>query len=263
MNFGTALVCKIGMKTIYLLAMLLVAVSVGAQDSVVHRYASGERACVEWNSASDGYGRRDGQVRVYSRSGTLVYTGYRRNYAGHASVRLSFHPSGGVSRIEASSVPDAGIQWYRETLALDEVGSVVYRDRSSHEDLERITLSEPNFVPTEKRESPERTVGCAVPHGGQTVIYQLGRKPVRMRILRTDRPQPETVIEAKLHRGDSLPGPLMIRSDHHPLALESLVIEIQKSKRSAWEPLAPSEFAIRSRSTAHGLRHEAYWLGSE
>ncbi len=148
---------------------------------------------------------------------------------------------------------------------LDEEGSVVFRDRSSHEDLERVTMSEPIFVQTEERKAPgpELPVGCAVPHGGQTVIYHLGRKAVRMRISRIDRPQPECVAETRLHRGDSLIGPLMIRADQHPVAFESLEIEIQKSRHSAWETLAPGEFAIRTRNTAHGLRHEAYWLGSE
>ena len=112
---------------------MLAGTALWAQDTVWHRYNSGEPACLEVFEGPDAYGRTESGVWVYRKTGTLVFRGVRRNYAGHASVDLVYHSNGGVARIEASSAPDAGIQWYRERMDLDEEGNVVYHQKQSHE----------------------------------------------------------------------------------------------------------------------------------
>ncbi|MBI1316738.1 hypothetical protein GC167_07750 [bacterium] len=252
------------MNGLYLIGMsMLVGGSLCAQDSVWHRYHSGEASCLEVFEGPDAYGRTESGVWVYNKVGGLVFRGVRRNYAGHASVRLDFHSNGGVARIEASSAPDAGIQWYRERMDLDEEGHVVYHQKQSHEDLERVTIPEPWVAPEnpvspvvpEPQGLPE---ACAVPHGGRAVFINAGKRKGWIRMFRTDRPQPELLFEGRWQPGDSLCGPLMIRADRHPLPLESLKVEVRDHRRRAWKTAELDEWALRTRQTPTGLRYELY-----
>lgn len=146
------------MKTILLFVFLVSSVFVGiGQNPVVKRYKTGEIASREtpetWSGRED---IRQEKVEVFNRKGQKVYEGYRRNFAGHSYIDLTYHENGGVKKIETSSAPDAGIQWYRSKYVLDEDGNVIDFQKQSHESLMHVTLPEPYQLPPQ--DEPEQLV---------------------------------------------------------------------------------------------------------
>lgn len=85
------------MKTILLFIFLVSSVFVGiGQNPVVKRYKTGEIASREtpetWSGRED---IRQEKVEVFNRKGQKVYEGYRRNFAGHSYIDLTYHENGG------------------------------------------------------------------------------------------------------------------------------------------------------------------------
>lgn len=143
-------------RSVLLFCCFLVALLGAAQDTLVHRYKTGELSSREIlvgrnKTDRDRFGTE--KVQVFSRAGVLVYEGHRRNYAGHASVYLTYHKNGGVSKIETSDAPDAGIQWHHSQYKLDEEGKVIEFTEQSNDDLKEIT-----FIQPIEKEQPQKTV---------------------------------------------------------------------------------------------------------
>lgn len=86
---------------------------------VLHHFTTGQLSTKEWTDLNGYWGRS----WAYNRSGEVIFEGQTRRVAGHASVRFSYHPNGGVSKVETSDAPDGGIQWYRSTTTFDEDGN--------------------------------------------------------------------------------------------------------------------------------------------
>lgn len=149
-------------KTLSAIAAIIAATlffhSAKAQEIVTKRYRSGEVASVEtsvpWPDGQYSERFREVKVEVFNRRGELVYVGNRRNYAGHSSVHLTYHPNGGVSGIDASSAPDAGIQWYKEKLRLDEEGNIIDRTSQSHDMMVSPLHGIPRCPTYEQKERP-------------------------------------------------------------------------------------------------------------
>jgi len=74
--------------------------------------------------------KRSGRATAYNNQGKILYEFYVRKFAGHASVYADYYPNGQVSKVEYSSAPDGGIQWYRKFMQFDLNGNLT----SSHED---------------------------------------------------------------------------------------------------------------------------------
>lgn len=85
---------------------------------VLHHFSTGQVSTKEWMDKDGRWGRS----WAYNKSGEVIFEGQTRRFAGHASVRFSYHPNGGVSKVETSDAPDGGIQWYRSTTTFDEDG---------------------------------------------------------------------------------------------------------------------------------------------
>ena len=126
------------MRIILVLFSLSIAAKLFAQDTLKKYYSSGELASLEVQfseQSSPDHRFREALVEVYNKKKLLVYRAYRRKFAGHASVHLTYHPNGGVKSIRYSSAPDAGIQWYKEYYELDEEGEVRAHRKQSHDDM--------------------------------------------------------------------------------------------------------------------------------
>jgi hypothetical protein len=144
------------------------------------------------------------KVEVFNRKGELVYTGYRRNYAGHSSIHLTFHSNGGVQRIDASSAPDGGIQWYKSRHELDEDGNVIHFSEQSHDD--RVTLIQPTTWTVPPSEKPKQeVVECAVPM--QTITKLSNQSKRTITVLVTLKNQPDKISEFRVKpKGELLIG---------------------------------------------------------
>lgn len=150
---------------------------------VEKKYKSGELASRETTyDLKNSYNpsQQEEKVEVFNKKGELIYTGIRRNYAGHSSVTLTFHTNGGVRTIQASSAPDAGIQWYKSTHELDEDGNVVHFSQQSHDD--RVTITQPTMrvQPIEKPHPQENQ--CATPMQTTTKLVNLTNRKITVLI---------------------------------------------------------------------------------
>lgn len=79
--------------------------------------------------------KRWGEAKAFDKSGKEIYKRQLRKIAGHATVQFKYYESGMVKEAYYSSAPDAGIQWYHETIIFDEHGKITDERKESHEDL--------------------------------------------------------------------------------------------------------------------------------
>ncbi|MBK9147589.1 MAG: hypothetical protein IPM12_07190 [Flavobacteriales bacterium] len=86
---------------------------------VVRYFTSGQVSTKEWRDRDDRWGRS----WAYKQNGEVIFEGQTRRFAGHSSVRFSYHANGAVSKAETSDAPDGGIQWHRSTTAFDDQGN--------------------------------------------------------------------------------------------------------------------------------------------
>ena len=66
---------------------------------------------------------REGKITGFDKEGKELFSYYLRSFAGHASAHLSYYANGQVSKVEYSSAPDGGIQFYQESHSFDENGT--------------------------------------------------------------------------------------------------------------------------------------------
>lgn len=122
--------------------------------------------------------KRNGNLKIFNKSGVLLLDLNLRNYAGHASAQLSYHPNGQVSKVEYSSAPDAGIQFYKARYRYDEEGQQTEKWEEEHP--YRLTI-EPHF---QKPDAPQRkdspAAKCASPCFSVFDIRNLSSKKTRL-----------------------------------------------------------------------------------
>ena len=113
---------------------------------VVRYFTSGQVSTKEWRDKDDRWGRS----WAYTKSGAVIFKGQTRRFAGHASVRFSYHPNGAVSKAETSDAADGGIQWHRSTTTFDEEGNRTgfwEEGRDDYGPLPRLTMPPRTFPP--------------------------------------------------------------------------------------------------------------------
>lgn len=86
---------------------------------VLHHFKNGTVSTTEWKDKDDRWGRSI----AYDQNSKKLFSFETRSIGGHASARFSYHPNGGVSKVEVSDAPDGGIQWYKSTTTYDEAGN--------------------------------------------------------------------------------------------------------------------------------------------
>jgi hypothetical protein len=217
-----------------ILLTALLAANVHAQEVkkiVEKRYSSGELAWRETQyDLKNPYNpnQLEEKVEVFNRKGELVFTGHRRNYAGHSSVHLSYHANGGVKRIDASSAPDAGIQWYKSRHDLDEDGQIIHFSEQSHDD--RVTILQPTMRNVPPSEQPKQEVAkCAAPM--QTVTKLSNQSKRTITVLVTAKNQPDKVTQYRVKpKGELLLGEYTNAEVFiHPEKLYTVHIQTKKS----------------------------------
>ncbi len=117
------------------------AASLGTVTTCMH--INGKASTVEtWDAE-----KRWGKMIGYNNEGKEIFNYQLRKVGGHASVYLSYHKNGQVSKAEFSSAPDGGIQFTRIISEYDEAGT-----RTNYMDLSRPDgkLESPSFIEQEK-----------------------------------------------------------------------------------------------------------------
>lgn len=128
--------------------------------TVLHKvkYPNGKLSAYSWMLKSTGNGR----ATCWDPQGKVMFDSEISRNHGHHSVQFDHHPNKVVSRVEESSAPDAGIQWYRTTYYFDEKGIKTGENRQSHDDQLHIRLNDPPVVPEKE------TQQCAVLYNNET-----------------------------------------------------------------------------------------------
>jgi hypothetical protein len=133
--------------------------------------------------------KRQGKSLAFNSKGEQLYEFYLRNFGGHASAHVSYYSNGQVSKVEYSSAPDAGIQWYRETIKFDENGKQIEKwvDQHPHE-----WHTEPTFQPTvQPTKIKENVIECAVPYLTVYKIKNTTNRKIEVKLI----PQRNTTIQ--------------------------------------------------------------------
>ncbi len=167
---------------------------------VLHRFATGELSTKEWTDPDGRWGR----CWAYDRTGRVIYEQQTRRFAGHASVDLRYHPNGGVSQAEFSTMPDGGIQWYRSTTTFDEEGRQTSFSEDGWDNDGPIPPSVPH--PTKPANHPQEQVMEQRLFTNEYYVVNTCRHPVRVEL----RPKAQSPVagnmDATLLRGDTLRG---------------------------------------------------------
>ena len=248
------------------LSILYIAISSShslAQSPKERYYDTGEIACRETPSGwpADASRFHEEKVEVFNRSGELVYNGTRRDYAGHSSVNLSFYPNGGVHKIETSSAPDAGIQWFKSNYVLDENGGILSFWEDSHD---RSPMTTPSWPPPPKPDEispPKAPNECATPMATQVVLYNRSRKMILARIEQKYQSDEERKL-IKVAPGDSLVSSLAISAEFFAVPNDRFSCFIQPGKRSKTTMVAFDQLPSKSYISDPQRRvYQYYWLG--
>lgn len=252
------------MRTLLPLVFLIgIHFSLQAQQPIIKRYRTGEMASREtpepWPGTADNDRFRSEKVEIFNRKGSLVYEGYRRDFAGHSSVHLSYHPNGGVSRIDASSAPDAGIQWYKARITLDEEGNITDRSEQSHDML--VTVPHIRHTAPEKEPEPQAPEKCAVPMASRIVIHNRSRAAVTVRLKGLQGGDTGKEYVERLLPSDSIVTPDQISAEVflQPEAMFELHIIDPQTRLSKPIPFN----ALPMRQVERGKQHRTYeffWL---
>jgi hypothetical protein len=119
------------MKYITIIACILIAVSVSAQDCTIKYFQKSKTISTQicFNN------NRDGKAIAYNSKGKVIYTKHLRKFAGHASVHFTYYPNGAVQKAEYSDAPDGGIQWHREFTSFSVDGTIIDVSSQGHDDM--------------------------------------------------------------------------------------------------------------------------------
>ena len=130
--------------------------------------------------------KREGQFKGFNNEGKVLFHFYLRRFAGHASVYPQYYKNGQISKIEYSSAPDGGIQFYRETITYSENGTV--NGGWKHEYPEVLTTEPYTKLPEKKVESKKDTVvikspaECAAPYLSIYTLINTSRRKVTIEL---------------------------------------------------------------------------------
>lgn len=130
--------------------------------------------------------KREGQFKGYNTEGKVLFDFYLRRFAGHASVYPEYYKNGQISKIEYSSAPDGGIQFYRETITYTENGTVNGGWKHEYPD---VLTTEPSIRIFEKKMEPKKDsmarkspADCAVPYLSIYTLINNSRRKVTVEL---------------------------------------------------------------------------------
>ena len=167
------------MKRFILFLLLPLAITTQAQQKaagdtlVLHKekYPNGKLAAYSWILQSTG----NGHAACWDKKGQVMFESDISRNHGHHSVYFEHHENKVVKKIEESSAPDAGIQWYRSYYYFDENGVKTGESHDSHDDRPSLYITGPTFTPTQPQSPPQTQSPTQSPTQTQTqcaVIFQ-------------------------------------------------------------------------------------------
>lgn len=124
---------KVCFSFLLLILSTLPSFSQGKFNDCVYTYFVGSKK-VATSICFDG-DKRWGEAKAFNQEGEEIYRRQLRKIAGHASVDFKYYATGMIKEAYFSDAPDAGIQWYRETVFFDEKGNQTDIQKQSHEDI--------------------------------------------------------------------------------------------------------------------------------
>jgi hypothetical protein len=130
--------------------------------------------------------KKSGKSIGYNSSGEQLYEFNLRTFGGHASVHLSYYASGQVSKVQFSSAPDGGIQWYKEMIRFDEMGVQIEKriDQYPYELTVPVFRDTSAFVtPIEKKTIKQEVIGCAIPYVTYYKIKNSTSKKIEVKLI--------------------------------------------------------------------------------
>lgn len=115
---------------LYLLMLLPVIILAKSKEQTIKKYHKNKKiSSIEtWDKE-----KRSGEFICLNSKGDTLTQFHLRRFAGHASAWAEYYKNGQVRKLELSDAPDAGIQFYRETIYYDENGKETQRFKQSHE----------------------------------------------------------------------------------------------------------------------------------
>ncbi|MCC6575733.1 MAG: hypothetical protein IT228_00160 [Flavobacteriales bacterium] len=167
---------------------------------VLHRFTTGELSTKAWMDRDGRWGRS----WAYDRRGRVIYQQQTRRVGGHATVDFRYHPNGGVSRADYSTMPDGGIQWYRSTTTFDEEGR---QTGFSEDGWDNDGPIGPRVaVPTTPARRPQEQVVEQRLFANEYFVVNASRSPVRVAIRPKERSPIASDVDATMLHGDTVRG---------------------------------------------------------
>lgn len=111
---------------------------------VIYYFTDGKVSTRAWTHGPEC--RQEGKSWAYDHDGRVLVEWSTRRYAGHSSMDCTYHPNGAVNKVEVSTAPDGGIQWYRGTYTFDENGKQLSFWEQGHDNEGPIPRLETHIV---------------------------------------------------------------------------------------------------------------------
>lgn len=257
------------MKNLPIIIFLLISTFSFSQDTIVKKYKTGQIASREikrpWPQ-KDMTGYRDESVEVFNKKGEKVFTGNRRNYAGHSSVYLEYHKNGGVKKITTSDAPDAGIQWYKSNRELDEEGNIVSFTEDSHDKGPSFfspTYFNPEVNPPKpivKKPEPKANE-CAVVMQSKIQFFNRSKTKIEILIVGKSGHLTGKTYQKTLNPGDSLSTENYTNAQKFAEAKEIADLFVKKNKKAKLEKLEWHQIPLKLHEKNSQTReYQFYWV---
>jgi hypothetical protein len=101
-----------------------------AGTTEICKHANGKKASARFWDVD----KRSGFFEAFDATGNSIAKFDLRRFAGHASVDVSYFANGQVARLEYSSAPDGGIQFWHIIMHFDEAGQLISKQDLSQPD---------------------------------------------------------------------------------------------------------------------------------
>lgn len=129
--------------------------------------------------------KRSGSVKGFDNQGKQLYHYYLRRFGGHASATISYYLNGQVSRVNYSSAPDGGIQFYKSTIQFDKLGKQTGFSEQKYPPEQITFQKEP--IPQKTPQKPT-IAECAVPVFDQFEVKNATKSKVTLHIKTKNNP---------------------------------------------------------------------------
>jgi|GEM_PF-2040566 len=130
--------------------------------------------------------KKSGLSIGYNSMGEQLYEFHLRSFGGHASAQLTYYANGQVSKVDFSSAPDGGIQWYKEMIRFDELGAQMERriDQYPYELTVPIFTDTLKLVkPIEKKPIKQEVIECSIPYLTYYKIKNSTSKKIEVKLI--------------------------------------------------------------------------------